>query len=113
MKEKILKCPWCGTEFVSVTNGRIYCSVQCRRKAIHERNKHNLRTGICCQCGETFLAKGVKKYCSKECRDVANGRKKKRNVLTKTPSLTIEEVALLSRKAGMSYGEYVGKHGLK
>ena len=53
-----------------------------------------------------------KKYCSKECRLYANGRLIKRKKVHSAPALTLEQVAILSREAGLSYGQYVQKYQL-
>jgi len=53
-----------------------------------------------------------KKYCSKDCRLYANGRLIKRPKVRKGPVLSLEQVAILSREAGLSYGQYVQKYQL-
>lgn len=107
----ILICPHCGVEFMRGTNAQVYCSVKCRRAANKKPKPKKIEKYKCDWCGEEFLSERRKKYCSKECRLFVNGRLKKREVQSK-PSLSIEEVAVLSREAGMSYGEYVQKHNL-
>ena len=44
--------------------------------------------------------------------EVANGRLSQRKKRAKEPSLTLSQVALLSREAGLSYGKYVQKYNL-
>ncbi len=112
--KRTLICPVCNKEFVTDKNAKKYCSAKCRRKANNQTAKKNtLREFFCAWCGESFLSMRRKKYCSKECRLYANGRliKRKKNT-AKGPSLTIEQVAILSREAGLSYGQYVQKYQL-
>lgn len=110
--KRTLYCPVCNTEFVTDKNAKKYCSAKCRRKANNQSaKKSTLREFLCAWCGDSFMSMRRKKYCSKECRLYANGRLIKRRV-KKTPSLTLEQVAILSREAGLSYGQYVQKYQL-
>ena len=52
-----------------------------------------------------------KKYCSGECR-VASYKKIHHDKKRLTPTLTLSQVALLSRQAGLSYGQYVQLNSL-
>jgi len=115
-KEIIMKrtlcCPVCNKEFTTDKNAKKYCSARCRRKANAQRAmKNNLREFMCAWCGETYMSPRRKKYCSKECRLYANGRLISRKKVTK-PTLSLEQVAILSREAGLSYGQYVQKYQL-
>ena len=65
------------------------------------KNIHNL---TCLRCDKKFRSITHTKYCP-EC--------KRKNVLTKTPDVTIEEAVKLSRDEGLSYGKYVAKYNLK
>lgn len=110
MKRKLI-CPVCGKEFVTDKNAKRYCSKRCRKKANSKPKPMMVKSLKCDWCGKEFLSERRKKYCCKECRLYANGRLKKREVHSK-PALSIEEVAVLSREAGMSYGEYVRKYNI-
>jgi hypothetical protein len=110
MKRKLI-CPICGKEFVTDKNAKRYCSVKCRKKANSKPKPMTVKKLKCDWCGEEFLSERRKKYCCKDCRLYANGRLKKREPKPKKV-LSIEEVAVLSREAGMSYGEYVRKYNI-
>ena len=75
----------------------------------------------CAICGKLFVAKnGNAKYCSKKCSDAGameNYYKKKASKeqaakKQRKKPLSITEIAVAARKAGMSYGQYVAKMGL-
>ena len=73
----------------------------------------------CAFCGKPFERKARsrggsrQKYCSKECRLYANGRiTRRKKVQPIIPALSLSQVALLSRDAGLSYGKYVQKFQL-
>ena len=111
--KRILHCPVCNKEFETDKNAKKYCSAKCRRKANNQSaRKNTLREFFCGWCGDTFLSVRRKKYCSKECRLYANGRLVKRKKAKKAPTLSLEQVAILSREAGLSYGQYVQKYQL-
>ena len=111
--KRTLHCPVCNKEFYTDKNAKKYCSAKCRRKANAERaKKYNLREFLCAWCGETFLSVRRKKYCCKECRLYANGKLIKKRKAQPKPLLSLEQVAVLSREAGLSYGQYVQKFQL-
>ena len=110
--KRTLCCPVCNKEFTTDKNAKKYCSAKCRRKANAQRiAKNKLVEFMCAWCGESFLSARRKKYCCSQCRLYANGRLVKRKKVTK-PALSIEQVAILSREAGLSYGQYVQKFQL-
>ncbi len=53
-----------------------------------------------------------KKYCSVLCRQKANGRKKDVPREKKKLPMTLEQIAVAAIAEGLSYGQYVAKHGL-
>lgn len=80
---------------------------------------------ICQKCGAEFLTdNNKKKCCSKKCSDtlrIENQKAtKKRNLDAKGAEvkkekrkvLSIEEIMTRATEAGMTYGQYVTKHGL-
>ena len=103
-------CPVCEKEFIKERNAQKYCSAKCRIIYNRTRPGHEPRNFICAKCGEEFASHKKKKYCSKECRLAANGRGKGKRTRKKKNILSIEQVAVLSREAGLSYGEYVAKY---
>lgn len=108
--KRTLHCPVCNKEFTTDKNAKKYCSARCRRIfSSRKAKKDKLREFLCGWCGETFHSDRRKKYCCKECRLYANGRLGKRKKTAQKPHFSLEQVALLSREAGMSYGNYVQK----
>ncbi len=111
--KRTLLCPVCNKEFITDKNAKKYCSAKCRRKANNQSaKKTTLREFSCAWCGDSFMSVRRKKYCSKDCRLYANGRLIKRKNIRKGPALSLEQVAILSREAGLSYGQYVQKFQL-
>ena len=108
---KKLICPICGKEFTKESNAQKYCSAKCRRAANRKPKVMELKKFKCNWCGTEFLAERRKKYCCKACCLYACGRLMIRETKPKKV-LSLEEVAVLSREAGMSYGEYCVKHNL-
>lgn len=111
MKRKLI-CPICGKEFVTDKNAKRYCSVKCRKKANSKPKPMTVKEFECNWCGKKFLSERRKKYCCKECRLYANGRLIKRKKVKQAPVLSLDQVAILSREAGLSYGQYVQKYNL-
>lgn len=110
MKRKLI-CPRCGKEFETESNAQKYCSAKCRRAANKQKKPKKVEKYTCNWCGKDFLSERRKKYCSKECMLYVNRRLKKRKPKPEK-GMSIEEIAALSREAGMSYGEYCVKHNL-
>lgn len=109
--KKMLICPQCGKEFERQYNAQRYCSAKCRRKANGKSKVKKVQKYKCSWCGKEFLSARRKKYCCKECMLFANSRLKVRETKPKKV-LSIEEVAKLSREAGLSYGQYVQKYNI-
>ena len=106
----IMKCKCCGKEFIRQTNAQKHCSEKCRRKA--NLPKKILEEQTCQWCGKKFFYVRKKKFCSVECREKSQG-KRSRKIETVIPSMTLQQVAKASREAGLSYGQYVMKMGLR
>lgn len=79
-------CPVCGTKFESESNHAIYCCAGCKSIGAKRRTQERLR-----QAMEEARATGN--------RVITPGEK----------SLTA--IIKAAKKAGMSYGEYVSRHG--
>jgi predicted nucleic acid-binding Zn ribbon protein len=66
------KCRFCGQE---IPEGRQFCSMSCRNKAISQKIRDKTGYQTCLQCGKKFyrhpseIAKGRVTYCSKPCMD--------------------------------------------
>ena len=111
MKRKLI-CPRCGKEFETESNAQKYCSAKCRRAANRKPKPKKVEKYKCNWCGKEFLSARRKKYCRKECMLYANSRLKVRETKPKKV-MSIEEVAKLSREAGLTYGQYVQKYSLQ
>lgn len=76
----------------------------------------------CAICGKLFVSKnGNAKYCSSKCREVGakiiyqqknHSLQEQEAKKQRKKSLSITEIAVAARKAGMTYGQYVAKMGL-
>ena len=105
-----MECRNCGKVFVPQTNAQKHCSVKCRRQYNKLKAKVRYKTYACSWCGIVFEAEQRRKYCTKECRLLANNRLKKRK--KKNVNVGIVEVTRLANEAGLTYGQYVAKYGL-
>lgn len=108
--EVIKICPICKKEFVREVNSQVYCSA-CRKASKKKPKPKIMKKFSCNWCGKDFESYRKKKYCCSTCRAFANGRKYIRPS-KQTKKLSLEEIAILSREAGLSYGQYVQKHNL-
>lgn len=110
-------CKQCGKEFDRGkgigNNARKYCSDKCRRKYWRDsdnREKYHIpKTCTCAWCGIIFETNAKRKYCTEDCRLAAYGRRKKKESNT----LALANINQLAREAGLSYGQYVAKMGLR
>lgn len=82
----MVKCKFCGNDFVKQHNSQKYCCVECAAEAkkiqdtinskkTYIRNKKNKQviTATCEYCGEEFIkTHGNQKYCSKKCSENKN-----------------------------------------
>ena len=100
-------CPHCKKEFERTNNAQKYCSESCRIQAIILRKK---RFGKCAFCGKKTEFSEFGKYCSEECRQKAVSMP--RRIRMRKPRISLEEVARLSREAGLTYGRYVQLYGI-
>lgn len=103
------KCACCGIEFETERNAKKYCSVKCRAKFNKKQARIKMKTCTCNWCGIVFETEKKRKYCSEDCRMIANRRKKNKAL---KHNKSIEQIAKLAREAGLSYGQYVQKMGL-
>ena len=68
---------YCGKKFKSENKNQLYCSYDCRLKAMYKRNREKYvpkgreHEAICVVCGKSFISKASGKYCSDECRKKA------------------------------------------
>lgn len=91
-------CPVCGKSFQRNGNGKC-CSEKCLNIIKGKKER------ACGVCGKSFVPTHENiKFCSEECRKKKSYRKKPAVEVKKT---TLNEIAALARKHGMSYGKYV------
>lgn len=113
MEKIILTCPFCGEDFVREQVAQKFCSARCRQSYYAKKEIKNKyrepKVYVCAWCGRAFESDRKKKYCCDDCRIRAYDQRPRKR---KKPKLTLEQVALLSGEAGLSYGQYVEKMGL-
>lgn len=105
-------CKRCGKEFTTEKNAQKFCSNRCCNNYHHLGAKQTEFT--CAYCGKQFTSSIKKKYCSVDCRErlYRQERKKARKKPKSKNFKSLVEVAIASREAGLSYGQYVAKMGL-
>jgi endogenous inhibitor of DNA gyrase (YacG/DUF329 family) len=113
-KEIIKYCPTCNKKFITTAGNARYCSKACKYGEIkRKRLEEKPQEFNCAWCGETFVSSRKKKYCCKECRLIANGRKSSKKSIKQNRLTLIEgslaDVNQKARDAGLSYGHYTGR----
>ncbi len=71
-------CPFCGKEFETTNNRKIYCSDECKNQYNKEkkREKKVYPINTCIMCGKQFTARSVRtRFCCKECEKKYNREK--------------------------------------
>lgn len=114
-------CKYCGKEMkIGFAKQSKFCCVECRRAYYKKKPVEN---AYCEVCGKPLTGTQTK-YCSYECRKKATGKKQCENKdrhkkppmverkKAKKPSLSLEELAALSKAEGLSAGQYCIKHRL-
>jgi len=74
------KCKFCNKEFVSINGNDRYCSIECikkNRKQYFKNKFHRNFNKECLICNKIFLGNKIKKYCSEECKHIAELRRNK------------------------------------
>lgn len=96
-------CVICGKYFILDKGYRYKCK-SCTGKPFATPRRERRR--YCSRCGKLFdvKEKGMRYYCSEECREAPPEAVKQNDGLA--------DVALRARREHMSYGTYVAKHGL-
>lgn len=94
----ILKCKWCGTEFVSRNWRQLYCSKNCKRLAQQRRTQ--MRYAVTCRyCGKTVEKSKAHStfYCSEHC--AKNAAAEMRLLQSFHPTMSEEEIRMWYREA--------------
>lgn len=112
------ECPVCGKKFETVYPFKKYCSSECAEEhnMAKKRALWNLpHDAVCPVCGTKFIWKHRnKKYCSKACYRKANREhvaKARKPVRKYQADLSLTDAAIEARKEGLSYGQWMQKHG--
>ena len=73
------KCEQCGSEFIVSKSkvGKKFCSKKC-----HNNSMMKMQSKICINCGKEFIGYKNRKYCTKKCADIYNGKKKRIEINT-------------------------------
>lgn len=102
-------CKYCGKEFTTKYNAKVYCNENCAKNFYFFGAKQT--EFECKYCGKTFTSDRKKKYCSVQCQSRANYRRKvsQKNKKNK-PKVSIEEVAKKSKEMHVTAGEYMAKY---
>ena len=117
------KCLYCKKEFkYRYRMGEKFCSRECN-VAFHSAKKRGVKH--CVVCGKELPLK-KRTYCSNACaltmklkRQMDNNKDQykkpkaeEKPKVAKKKKLSLVEVAKLAKEAGLTYGQYVAKHGL-
>ena len=135
-------CPKCGRLFkfspserrIAERNGSVVhecsgCGLTCNASAadtipIKQRAAYYRKHNLCVYCGKqrdpgykscSACRERLEKYKRKEyVKSIANEVKEQRERMKVQPkcTMTLDEICIAARKAGMSYGDYVAKYGL-
>ena len=87
-------CKICGKEFVPVTTNQTYCCAECRMES------------------KRIIAREKSKMINEERKievKKRNEENERKRIRSKKPRLSIGEISVLARKAGMTYGQYVAQ----
>ncbi len=108
-------CPYCGEKFVARNNAKKYCSAKCQQKDYKTKKKleiirHNFNISkyTCRWCGKQFESNTPVEFCSAACRKAHRQKKKTDN---KKNMAEIARINELARKEGLTYGQYLARHG--
>lgn len=83
------------------------CSVKAMKSSRYTKGEDDY-VQTCQLCGHKFIYERRKKYCSVDCRLIANGRKNTK--ANPEAHKSLNEIARLCNEAGMTYGQYVAKY---
>lgn len=117
----LIKCKWCGKEFMPYHPIQVYCSTECRTASLYERKKQERREDIkilkCQNCGGPITGNRKRKFCCEKCMhqyyyNHNGGLVAKKPRKKKEKPLSISEICKRAAEEHMSYGQYVTKYGL-
>ena len=110
------ECKRCGKKFQTDRNAKMYCSDKCRQEYRYYGEKQT--EWECASCGKMFYSERKRKYCKLECqRDNYRGnyrgnyhRPTPERKVSK-PKKSLAEINAAAKAEGLSYGQYMVKHG--
>jgi hypothetical protein len=75
----IKKCKECGKKFITTPSrkDKLFCSKTC-----HNKSMIKISTKKCIHCNKEFIGYSSRKYCSKICADICNGKNKRIEIST-------------------------------
>lgn len=100
MAGEVKRCVVCGCELGDVRRNTKYCA-ECRKKV-------KVKQAIASQKSRRKVERAMK-YARKN----EEQRKAKEELRQKAKSKTLEQLALEARKAGMTYGQYIARKGIR
>jgi 5-methylcytosine-specific restriction endonuclease McrA len=62
-----ISCGTCGKAFTKTRSRQLYCSLPCKREPQYAAKRVTATCGRCLHCGDEFVGRSDKKFCSKEC----------------------------------------------
>jgi predicted nucleic acid-binding Zn ribbon protein len=101
-------------------NSSKYCSKKCANAAYYKHQRET-NPSYCIVCGQLISNIKYRKYCSEECKKKGiqmNNKKfyenlrKEKEKRQKKNAMVLSEISRLAREEGLTYGQYVLKHGL-
>lgn len=109
---RLLKCPVCEENFLTVKNAQKYCSKKCKQRAKYESNKkarlQNMVPNWCKVCGKPFTKERKSDFCSDHCEKLDEIRRK-HALHRKKDGLTMEQALKLCKKYKCTYGQLMVK----
>ena len=116
MTTHLKTCPACGKEYETKREAQKYCSKECANlMRVRSRRETPLKKKTCAICLSGFWGMTTAKYCSPACEAEAMRRKKtadKARTKREGTALSLSAIAAMAREEGLSYGQYVAKHGI-
>ncbi len=109
MPKKIAKCRYCGKEFFTSNNSKVYCSPNCRKDKQRERESVRTKTVLCLRCGREFVTgyASTKATCD-DCREKTREMRRKEKSEEKNRKVRANEKLMEAvRESGISYGRYM------
>ena len=102
------ECARCGNQFQTNRNAKKFCSQQCRIAYTYYGKKQT--EWECASCGKMFYSERKRKYCKPDCYRENYHRPTSDRKVSK-PKRSLAEINAAAKAEGLSYGQYMVKHG--